>query len=130
MRAPATDLAHKTGGHGSSIEKRKYDETPCPETPKHVNKNGTALVQVLRRYSLLNSCPVPDIASDQLYTLKTGNDSNAKALRMLVFYWRHPATSRRHFSDAKKSARSLIWRFLNMGWTKGIEPSTTGVTIP
>ncbi|MGE1153395.1 hypothetical protein [Pseudomonas kitaguniensis] len=83
----ATDLANKAGGHGSSIEKHKYDETPCPETSKHVNKNGTALFQVLRRYSLLNSCTDPDTASDQLYTLKTGNDSNAKALRMLAFSW-------------------------------------------
>ncbi|WP_139372535.1 hypothetical protein [Pseudomonas fluorescens] len=84
----ATDLANKVGGHGGSIEKHKYDETPCPEISKRLNKNGTALVQVLRRNSLLNSCTDPDIASDQFHTLKTGNDSNAKALRMLVFSWR------------------------------------------
>ncbi|WDU64328.1 hypothetical protein LRS56_07530 [Pseudomonas poae] len=46
----ATDLARKTGGHGSSIEKHKYDETPHPGNSKHLNENGTALVQVLRRY--------------------------------------------------------------------------------
>ena len=89
----ATDLANKAGGHGSSIEKHKYDETPCPETSKHVNKNGTALFQVLRRYSLLNSCTDPDMAADQFYTLKTGNDSNAKALRMLAFSWRQATAS-------------------------------------
>lgn len=82
----ATGLANKAGGYGGSIEIHKYDETPYPENSKHLNKNGTVLVQVLRRYSLLNSCTDPYIARDQFHTLKTGNDSNAKALRMLVFF--------------------------------------------
>jgi hypothetical protein len=84
----ATRLANKTGGHGSSIEKHKYDETPHPENSKPLNKNGAVLFQVLRRYSLLNSWTDPHIAKDRFHTFKTGNDSNAKALRMLVFSWR------------------------------------------
>ncbi|MGR2707408.1 MULTISPECIES: hypothetical protein [Pseudomonas] len=91
----ATGLAGKAVGHGSSIEKHKYDETPHPRNSKHLNKNGTALFQVLRRYSLLNSCTDPHIASDQFYTLKTGDDSNAKALRMLVFSWRQDPPHKR-----------------------------------
>lgn len=70
---------------------------------RHSPCSGTAPL------SLLNSCTGPDIASDQFYTLKTGNDSNAKALRMLVFSWRQeqsPGTQ--EISDTKKSARSLI----------------------
>lgn len=85
MHTPASDPASKVEGCGGSIEKHKCDETPYPGNSKHSNKNGTALFQVLRRYSLLNSCTDPYIAADQFYTLKTGNDSNAKALRMLVF---------------------------------------------
>ncbi|WP_215898822.1 hypothetical protein, partial [Acinetobacter bohemicus] len=82
-RPPA--LQTRPGGHGGSIAKHKYDETPYPENSKRSNKNGTALVQVLRRNSLLNSCTGPNNAQGLLHTLKTGNDSNAKALRMLVF---------------------------------------------
>ncbi|WP_130908875.1 hypothetical protein [Pseudomonas antarctica] len=105
----ATDLAGKTGGRGGSIEKHKYDETPHPGNSKHLNKNGTVLFQVLRRYSLLNSRTDPGTASDQLYTLKTGKDSNAKALRMLVFSWRQDTPYKGpEISDTKKSARSLI----------------------
>ena len=100
----ATDLAGKVGGHGGGIEKHKYDETPCPGNSKHLNKNGTALFQVLRRYSLLNSCTDPDKAADQFYTLKTGNDSNAKALRMLVFSWRQDSPQKdRKFPTQKKA---------------------------
>ena len=60
------------------------------------------------------------MAADQFYTLKTGNDSNAKALRMLVFSWRQDtARSKSEISGAKKSARSLIWRFSEYGVDEG-----------
>ncbi|WP_248752376.1 hypothetical protein [Pseudomonas sp. MWU15-20650] len=81
----ATHLANKAGRQGSSIEKHKYDETPYPENSKHSNENGTALFQALRRYSLLNSRTGPDITRGPFHTFKTGNDSNAKTLRMLAF---------------------------------------------
>jgi len=40
---------------------------------------------MLRRYLLLNSRTDP-ILPDPLQAFKTGNDSNAKALRMLAFF--------------------------------------------
>ncbi|MGU3305469.1 hypothetical protein ACLBW8_04245 [Pseudomonas sp. M5A4_2d] len=103
----------QTRPEGTAAASRNTNTTKRPalklktlKQKRHSPFSGTAPL------SLLNSCTDPGIAWDQFYTLKTGNDSNAKALRMLVFSWRQvDSHSQWEISDAKKSARSLIWRF-------------------